>query len=309
MSNHRAFAVASRLGFTTTGLMFGLIVLGSIVRTTGSGLACPDWPLCHGRLIPPLQFNVMVEWLHRLVALLVSLLMAASVTWALFRHETRARLGGLALLAVALLAAQILLGALTVWKLLHPSVVSSHLGVALLLFSTLLAFSLTARESAGGAAPRAGRPAGLLPLLGLATVLVYLQALLGGLVSTSHASLVCPDWPTCNGEWFPPFEGLVALQMAHRWGAYALAAVMVVVALRARASGVAALRTGGALVLGLTLAQVALGVLNVFLRVPVWLSALHLGNAALLLAVTLALTFEAALMPARAARGAVAVAS
>jgi cytochrome c oxidase assembly protein subunit 15 len=300
MTPHRAFAVAARLGFTTTALMFGLIVLGSIVRTTGSGLACPDWPLCHGRLIPPLQFNVLMEWLHRLVALLVSLLLAACAVWALARAETRARLGGLALLAVALLATQILLGALTVWRLLHPSVVSSHLGVALLLFATLLTFSLAARAAARPDAPRAARPPGLLPWLGLATALVYAQALLGGLVSTSHASLVCPDWPTCNGEWFPPFEGLVALQMAHRWGAYLLTAVVVVAALRARAAAVPGLRAGGALLLALTVAQVGLGVLNVFLRVPVWLSAVHLGNAALMLAVALALTFQAALAPARA---------
>ena len=56
-------------------MMFGLIVLGSIVRTTGSGLACPDWPLCHGHLLPPMEFNAIVEWLHRFVALLVSLLL------------------------------------------------------------------------------------------------------------------------------------------------------------------------------------------------------------------------------------------
>src|SRR5262245_64396700 len=134
----RDFAITARLAFTTAVVMFALIVVGSIVRTTGSGLACPDWPLCHGRLIPPLQFNVLVEWFHRLVALLVSLLLATTVGLVAFHRELRARLGALAGLAVLLLGAQILLGALTVWKLLDPAIVGGHLAVALLLFSCMV---------------------------------------------------------------------------------------------------------------------------------------------------------------------------
>src|SRR5690349_4470407 len=59
MSAARDFSITARLATATAVLMFALIVVGSIVRTTGSGLACPDWPLCHGRLIPPFQFNIL----------------------------------------------------------------------------------------------------------------------------------------------------------------------------------------------------------------------------------------------------------
>src|SRR5204863_5742155 len=89
----------SRLAVSTAVLMFGLIVLGSIVRTTGSGLACPDWPLCHGHLLPPMAFNAIVEWLHQFVALLVSLLLLTTAGWVLFQGPPRARPGGLRLLA------------------------------------------------------------------------------------------------------------------------------------------------------------------------------------------------------------------
>ncbi len=151
-----------------------------------------------------------------------------------------------------------------------------------------------AGEEATAAAP-APRVRGLLPTFGLATALAYLQCLLGGMVSSNHAGLACPDWPTCNGEWFPPLKGLVGLQMMHRWGAYLLTAVMLVVAVRARAAADPAVRAGARMAAALTLVQVALGVSAVLLGPPPWISALHLANAAGLLAMLLAITCRTAL--------------
>jgi heme A synthase len=303
---HRS-RLASRLATATTLLTFALIVIGSIVRTTGSGLACPDWPLCEGRIIPRFQFNVMVEWLHRLVALGVSLGLVATAAVIFSTHELRARLGGLVALAGALLAVQVLLGALTVWKLLHPAVVSSHLGVALLFFVALLSIALGARALAreGGPPERhaaAPRPAGLLPSLALVTGLVYVQAVLGAVVSTSHAGLACPDWPACNGTWLPPLHSLQGVHMLHRYVAYALVAAVTWVALRARGVSDEAVRAGAGLALGLVIAQVALGVLNVWLALPVWVVALHLGTATALLATMFATAWRVGSMPAPAAR-------
>ena len=201
MSSAAAFRIGARLSLATTVLLFGLIVLGSVVRTTGSGLASPDWPLCQGRLIPPFEFNVLIEWFHRLAALLTSVSLFVTVGWVLVHPATRARVGLLAALAVVLLLVQVLLGALTVWKLLSPSVVSSHLAVALLLFVTMLALTLGARAESAPDAPRgAERPAGLLAAFGITAALAYAQSLLGGIVSTSHAGLACPDWPLCDGR-------------------------------------------------------------------------------------------------------------
>src|SRR6266542_3532091 len=225
MTSTGGFRVAAQLALTTTLLLFALIVIGSVVRTTGSGLACPDWPLCEGRIIPRLEPHVLIEWFHRLIALLVSVMVLGTAGW----------LGGLALLAVGLLVTQVLLGALTVWKLLSPAVVNSHLAVALLLFATLLTITLVARGAAEDRQASA-RDAALLPFSGLATGLAYLQCLLGGLVSSTGSGLACPDWPTCNGRWFPPLEGAVGIQMMHRYGAYLLTAVVVVTAARARAA-------------------------------------------------------------------------
>lgn len=300
----RDFAVTARLATATAALMFGLIVVGSVVRTTGSGLACPDWPLCHGRLIPPLQFNVLVEWFHRLIALVVGLGLLATAAWTAAHRGTRARLGGLAALSIALYLTQALLGAFTVWKLLDPNVVSGHLAVALLLFATLLTLGLIARhESEAGwqrdSAARP-RPAGLLPLFGASTAAIWAQAVLGGMVSTNHASLVCPDWPRCNGEWFPPMSALIALQVGHRFAAYALIALLALLAWRSRATADAPVRAIGTWLFLLVLAQAAIGVANVLLGIPVWVSALHLANAALMLALSLAATFRLCVQPAPA---------
>src|SRR5262245_2262996 len=314
LAPRRAFAFASGLGLATTLLTFALITVGSVVRTTGSGLACPDWPLCQGRLIPPLQFNVLIEWSHRLIALLVSLCVLAIAVTTLVSRALRPRLGLLAGLAVLLLFAQVMLGALTVWKLLDPSVVSGHLAVAMLLFVTLLTDTMNAGAAAAyaespdagaGLPPRPSRPGGLLPLAAIATVMTYAQALLGGMVSTHHAGLACPEWPTCDGAWFPPLEGLVGLQMMHRYGAYTLTALMLVLATAARTAPDPAIRAGGRLALTLVVAQVLLGVSNVFLGLPVWISAAHLATAVALLAIVLVTTWRVAGLPARAGAAAV----
>ena len=295
-----SFRSASRLGLATAFLTFCLIVIGSVVRTTGSGLACPDWPLCQGRLIPPFEFHVLIEWFHRLVALLVSLSIVSLAAWTLATSALRRRLGGLGVLLVCLLAAQVLLGALTVWKLLDPSVVSGHLGVALLIFGTLVTYTRRAREMSVEPA-RATRPAGRLAAFAAATTLTYLQALLGGVVSSRHAGLACPDWPTCFGEWLPPLSGPVGLQMAHRLGGYLLTAAVLVAAASVRNGPDRPLRRAGTTALVLVVAQVIFGVSNVYLRTPVWLSALHLATATALLGVLLDATLRLAALPRAAA--------
>lgn len=286
--------------------MFGLIVVGSIVRTTGSGLSCPDWPLCEGRVIPRFEIHVLTEWFHRLLALCVSLLIFATGLWIATHREVRRRLGGLMLLAVGLLFIQILLGALTVWKLLNAGIVSSHLATALLLFSTLLTIGfVAARESVPPTRrPQAPPTPGLRVLFTASTLAIFVQAVLGGVVSTNHASLACPDWPMCNGQWFPPLAGLVALQMVHRWVAYVLAVLLVCAAVRARKSADPFVAQAGLLLVGIMLVQMAVGVINIMLGIRVWVSAIHLANAAAMLAIALGTTFRLATLHAARVSGA-----
>ena len=286
-------ASVARLARATALAAFGLIVLGAIVRATGSGLACPDWPLCHGRVIPPLQTQVLLEWGHRFVALLVSLGTLAIAGFVLVRAPLRRALGGLVAIALVLLAMQIVLGALTVWKLLQFGVVTWHLGNALLFLAALIAIAERAARLADG--DRGEPTADWGPRIGLvaATLATLLQVLLGGLVSTQHAGLACPDFPGCHGMLVPPLEGLVGLQMIHRYGAWLLTVLLVGVAFGAQRAQDPRVRAAAAILPALVLLQIVLGVFNVLLAIPVWITAAHLATGTLLYALLVVATLRA----------------
>lgn len=277
------FRAFSRFALALSILTFVLIVLGATVRSMGAGLACPDWPLCHGQLIPPMDPEIFIEWFHRLVAALVSTCFLGMVLWIAAVKPLRDRFLGLALLSVGLLVTQIVLGALTVLKLLAFETVTMHLGTGTLFLASLVLLTVTAWKEADGRPSRPEQPGLIRPLALLAMLATYGQILLGGLVSTKYAALACPDFPTCHGLLFPPLEGAVATHMIHRYGAYTLALLVTVLMIAARKSPDAFVRRGTMLAFGLLALQVGLGIANVLFMVPVPLSASHLGVAELLL--------------------------
>jgi cytochrome c oxidase assembly protein subunit 15 len=168
---------------------FLLMAVGSATRVMNAGLACPDWPLCYGQLVPTQQMNLQVflEWFHRLDAALIGLSAIALVglTW-WYRRIIPTWLPWAAVLALSLIVFQGVLGGLTVTELLRFDIVTAHLGTALFFFCTLLVIgTLLAPYQATGSINR-------LPWMGLtAAVLVYLQSLLGGLVASQWALHQC----------------------------------------------------------------------------------------------------------------------
>jgi cytochrome c oxidase assembly protein subunit 15 len=281
----RAYAV---LALLTVGLM----VLGALVRAHGAGLACPDWPLCFGEAIPRFDLKIAFEWSHRVVAGSIALVFLLLAALCLRKPVLRRRVGGLIVVAGLLLALQILLGALTVWELLASWSVTSHLLTANA-FVVSLAF-LAARLSEQASPPV--RPhtvsPGTLCLISGTLALLVLQVTLGGLMASTYAGLVCPDWPTCiDGTWFPGWEGARGLHLLHRVVAYALVGALCGCAILTRADSALGRLLRVALGLGGT--QVAVGVANVLLRLPVEITALHSLLAALLVIVLALATREA----------------
>jgi heme A synthase len=288
-----AFARALGLGCVAlVTLTTALIVLGALVRAHGAGLACPDWPLCFGALVPRMNLEVAFEWTHRLVAGTVSVAFVALAAGLLRDAMLRRRASALLAAAAGLLALQVVLGALTVWHLLAAWTVTAHLVVGNSFNACLLLLALRLRDTGAAASPRPAAPRAARVALVAAAALLAAQIVLGGLVSSSYAGMACPEWPRCNGgAWFPALSGTVGLHLAHRWNAVLLMAGLAAAALAARRVPRVGARSAAAL--GLGVAQTGVGVANVLLAVPVEVTALHSAFAALLV-LTLTAALDAA---------------
>ena len=166
-----------------------LMAVGSATRVMNAGLACPDWPLCYGQLVPTRQMNLQVflEWFHRLDAALIGLsaIALSGLSW-WYRQQLPKWLPWAATFALFLIVFQGILGGLTVTQLLRFDIVTAHLGTALLFFSTLIIIGTALTPYQGTKA------AGKLRWIGLsAAILVYLQSILGGLVGSRWALHQC----------------------------------------------------------------------------------------------------------------------
>lgn len=283
--HHRAFLI-------TVIWTLGLLFLGSIVHATESSLACPDWPTCFGTMVPEMTGGVFWEHLHRLVAggLILFFLGAIYLTW---KERPRQRwLLRVAGLGLALLLVQAVLGGVTVLLRLPDAISTSHLGLAFLFL--VLSTALAVASSPGWEArpPISPSPGGQLRRWALgASVLVFVQSLLGAAVRHTDAGMACPDVPLCLGQWVPPLaEPLVALHFTHRVMAFVvLAMVLWVGHIAYRKVDRWDVRGFGLLATGLVLAQVLLGFLAVYFRLAVVPVSLHTLLAASLLTLLVAL--------------------
>jgi cytochrome c oxidase assembly protein subunit 15 len=168
---------------------FLLMAIGSATRVMNAGLACPDWPLCYGTLVPTKQMNLQVflEWFHRLDAALIGLMaIALAVLSGWHRRALPPWTPWVATVALGLIICQGVLGGLTVTQLLRFDIVTAHLGTALAFFITLLIMGTLLMPYKGTGT------VGKLPWFGLiAAVLIYLQSLSGALVGSRWAVHQC----------------------------------------------------------------------------------------------------------------------
>lgn len=270
-----------------------LITLGALVRAHGAGLACPDWPLCFGEVIPSFDLKVAFEWTHRAIAGCVSIALLALTVVA------RKVVGILPRLIVlwALLLTQIVFGGLTVLLQLQPWTVTVHLLLGNTFCAALLWTAADLRE-AGSEVARNPLPSGPRALAAAVLLSVVAQMILGGLVSSHSAGLACATFPTCDGASFAPtFHGLVGIHVLHRANGLLLFALLVGLLWSTRREARVAPWARG--LTRLVLLQIAVGVANVLFRLPVEITGLHSALAALIVLGTAMLLREAVL--ARAA--------
>ncbi len=262
-----------RLVLLMTVLTLFLMGVGSATRVMEAGLACPDWPLCYGELIPRQQMNLQVflEWFHRLVATSMGLLaiVLTGLAWAWRTHLPKGW-PVLASFSLGLVIIQGLLGGLTVTELLQFQIVTAHLGTGLLFFCTLVVLTAWVTPYQG-----VGTASGLKLWGILAAILVFVQSILGGLVSSQWALHQCVYG-----------ERLCAVMNSHLIGVIpaSLAALIVGILAWRQAALTPLLRRLGQLILFCLVLQVFLGsaTYNLKLSVPALTVAHQMVGAALL---------------------------
>lgn len=262
---------------------YGLIIFGSQVRVTDSGMGCPDWPLCDGQVGPVLRFHALMEQSHRYIAGFVTLLVLGTALAAWRSRESRPGALRPALVAVGLIGVQVVLGAVTVFAGNAAPTVAAHLltGLSLLACATVTAVATVVPRASAGP----GRLAGI-GWVAVAAAGVLLVS--GSLIVNADAEEACPAFPLCPSS--APAH-LAVLHIVHRSIAVLAGLALLGFAVHAWRSW-AELRGSRALA-GLLVGLVALtgsfGIVSALLQAPPGWQDLHLAGAAAVLATTTAL--------------------
>ncbi len=279
------------LAVATTLVMFIVLVMGALVTNTGSGHGCSNtWPLCNGKFIPEFTVAALIEWSHRTVTALVTVLILAlsAGTLALYRRRREAQV--LVPLMIVFLMAQAVLGAIAAGVHETAAVLALHFGVSLISFASIVLTTAFVFE-AGGADTVRDRPVPArlrLSILGL-IVFTYVVTYLGAYTRHSGASLACLDWPLCGQRPFstiPSMAWLVTVQEGHRVVAALLALAVAglwLVARRDRAERPDLYRGATAALVTVVLQSLA-GGLVVLSRLDLFTTLLHAALVSLLFA-------------------------
>ena len=201
-----------RLAVVTAIFAYLQIALGGLVRVSGSGLGCPDWPLCHGRPYPPADPHAIIEYSHRAVGTVTGLLIIATVVlaWVVFRTR-RPLVAWIATASLIGVVGEGALGGIVVANELQPWLVVVHLGLAMMILGFLVATAVVAGPQSAGIEDRSIRR-----LTAYTAAATYVLLLTGSTVVASSADQSCRSWPLCGGGLAPDFAGANAFTMLHR---------------------------------------------------------------------------------------------
>jgi cytochrome c oxidase assembly protein subunit 15 len=326
MPQTRSLVWFRRAALAATLLCAIVVVVGAWVRLTNAGLGCPDWPGCYGHLHPsqavervaeinaanpdrPFDYQKAInEMVHRYVVGALGILVLGLAALSVWNRRDPAQPRILPWLLVVLLVFQALLGMWTVTLLLKPLIVTLHLlgGLATLALLWWLALPPDRRELKA-----AERPVRRLAIAGFFVLIVQIS--LGGWTSTNYAAAACPDFPACQGSYWPDMDfksafvlwrGLgidyeggvldaparVSIHYSHRLGAYLTALVLALVVfgtLRRAQTGAA--RAAAIVVAIAVVVQMTIGMNLIWKGWPLSLGTAHNAGAALLVLAMVAL--------------------
>ncbi|HLB25216.1 MAG TPA: COX15/CtaA family protein [Nitrospirota bacterium] len=269
------------LGRTTVVLFFLLLVWGNLVAGMKAGLGCPDWPLCHGRVLPPLRLDVYMEFMHRVIAAAATGFLAVLAFRRLKAYRGVAK--AVPVTAAGLVAAEVVIGGFVVLFELPVQLTTVHFMVGLVVFSLVLYMAWF-----DGAVRPPRLSSGGVPMLFLVmAAAVFFQAALGAYVRHSGSGLACPDFPACLGGFLPPvMDTRVLAHLSHRLLAYMILLTAAALYLSTALSGRLRGSQGGALLLLFLVAgQIVVGAIVVLSKLYFMAAAAHLAVALAMLVV------------------------
>ena len=298
-----------KLALTSVIATFVMVVIGVVVRSTGSGLGCPDWPLCYGEIIPAIgDDKAWIESIHRWWGVIVGFIILglAIAAWRTQR-QTRSVVV-VSIVAVLLTGFQAVLGKWTVESGNSGESVTAHLATAMVLLAATVFVFVRSRYRAD--LPQHGGSQRLTLILAFTAATIYALMLFGANVTATAASLVFPDWPLMDGQLLPIFSddpAAASLQMAH-FAHRAAAAIVGLILLWAtvavwRAARISPDGPGGdatSRLLGIVgtaatlyLIQVVVGAFQIWTTLAAWAVSLHLALGAAIWGLVAAAVFYA----------------
>jgi cytochrome c oxidase assembly protein subunit 15 len=275
-----------------------LVLAGSLVTSTGSGLSVPDWPTTYGWSMftfPPSKWvgGIFYEHGHRLIASTVGFLTIVLSVW-LWRAEPRRWVKGLGFAALGAVVLQGVLGGLTVLFFLPAAISTAHAGLAEIFFCMTVAIALVTSPSWIKGGVQVDDPR-LRAVATATTCLIYVQILIGATMRHTGAGLAIPDFPLMFGHLVPDhWNRLIAIHFAHRVGALIVTLAILAVAGHVwyHHSRQAQIVRTATILVGLVAVQVALGAFTVLSGRDVSINSAHVVCGALVLATSVVLTLR-----------------
>ncbi len=222
-------------GIIATIGMYIINFVGFLDTQTNSALGCgPDWPLCHGRVIPHFNnIHIIIEFAHRMLVAGFALLATIYMIWALIRFRQFIEVRILSWVGMGFIVVQSILGALAVVFVNPPAILALHLGFGLLAMVgvallTVFLYQLGAESAQhkSGISFRKNTPLSTKRWVWATWIYTYIAIYWGSYVAFRDAGVACPTWPLCDGKLFPGFSGRVGLDFIHRLAAVGLAIIV-----------------------------------------------------------------------------------
>jgi protoheme IX farnesyltransferase len=272
-----------RLALATLLTTLALVTIGVIVRATDSGLGCPDWPLCHGQLLPALDdTKAWIEWVHRGVAVVVGFEVLGLAVLAIRDHRDRRSILWPSIGAVLLVGFQAWLGRETVRLGNSGESVTAHLAAAMTLVGLLVYVTVRAGFPARVGGRGSSQRFTLLAAFGALATFALL--LFGSHVTATDSALVFPDWPLMGGSLLPAVTDATSAHVLHRWVAVVVGLIVLAIAVVAWRTerehpAITRLAVGAAVLYAI---QVVIGGAQVLTRLAPWTQTLHLALGAII---------------------------